>query len=387
MASDVEVMEVTSKGDSFGFSLSEPKVLTADTAHEATRYFIINTKGGVRAPNDVYLLLPKKGDVHPEIADCYVSDVTCKVTDDVHIYQATVNYKWVNPAPTDPNYPWLQPAAISFSTDTSITRAMDMSYLQFGVPPASPGAAGSPGTLIEDCTPAKLINMTVFAGDGINATIPIVNEPLREQPMNLPEEPVTSIAITISCAIEGGGGLNKTAHHDISQAGLLTLLACSQTVYGDVVAVGRLPMAIQGYTINQFCGYITDIKCEAMWYKSEIMDDTFAYYKVDITLLDNPETWIRKLINLSYNCIVDGKVTAMTVTDGKNTIRSKISKPMRINPTGGAALDLDMATGILYNTTSGQTPGPTYTLLHLTKRLSDWAALKAFLITRNVDVI
>jgi hypothetical protein len=321
--------------------------------------------------------LPKKGNAHPEIADCYVSDVSCKVTEDVYVYQATVNYKWKNSTSTDKTLPWLQPAAISFSSDSSITRAMDFAYLSLG----------TTTNLATEATAANIITLPILAGDGANATIPIVNEPLKEQPMNLPEEPVSAIAITISATIEGGGdeGGNTNNKHDINQ--VLELLKCVHTVYGDIETDkdARLPFIIgdSGYTIDYFSGYISEVKVDALYYKSEVDAKTYAYYKVDIKILHNPETWVRKLLNLSYNTLTDTDVNkhtieAITVTDGKTTIRSKVDKPQEINPVSAVPRFITPE-GTIRNSLEGEAPYPSYLLYFMTKPLNKWAAVTTFL--------
>jgi hypothetical protein len=376
---DIAIQEVTNKGDSFGFSLSKVGSLTADAISEATRYFLVTIPtGAARAVSEIYAALPQKGEAHPEIEDCYVSDISCKVTEDVYVYQAVVNYKWKPASSTDKTLPWLQPASISFSSDSSITQAMDYAYLSLG----------TTTNLATDATPANIIKLPILAGDGASLTIPIVNEPLKEQPMNLPEEPVSAIAITISASIEGDPSpldpdSTPNRKHNINQ--VLELVKCVHTVYGDVTINpdARLPFIVGGYDIDHFCGYLAEVKVDALYYKSEVGATTYAYYKVDITIIHNPQTWVRKVLNLSYNTLSPADVNkhtieAITVTDGMSTIRSKVDKQQEIHPLTAEPRFIDRD-GKLLNTITGQTPNPSYLLYFMTKPINKWAALETFI--------
>lgn len=380
MADTIAVQEVTNKGDSFGFSLSKVGSVTADSISEATRYFLVTIPtGSERSVSAIYAALPQKGEAHPEIEDCYVSDVSCKVTEDVYVYQAVVNYKWKRGSTsTDSNLPWLQPAAISFSTDSSITQAMDYAYLSLG----------TTTNLATEATPANLIKLPILAGDGVSLTIPIVNEPLKEQPMNLPEEPVQAVAITLSASIAGDPSPldpedTANSKHNINQ--VLELIRCAHTVYGDVTVDkdARLPFIVGDYDIDHFCGYLSDVKVDALYYKSDSDAKTYAYYKVDITILHNPQTWIRRVLNLSYNTLSTADVNkhtieAITVADGLSTIRSKVDKQQEIHPLTAAPRFID-DDGKLLNTIAGPTPGPSYLLYFMTKPINKWAALETFI--------
>jgi len=361
------VTEVTSKGDSFGFVLSEPKLLTAERVEEATRYFLV-TVDSAQDIGAVYELLPKRGDAHPNRADCYVLDVSCKVTDDVHVYQATVNYKWVNPYPSDPDLPWLTRGTVSFSSDASITRALAFAY-------ASLGTSTNPA----ETTAEEIRALPFLSGDGINETVPIVNEPLKQPFYNPIQEPVRGLTLRISGNVAGGGGLIANTVHNYEV--IEDVLACAQTVYGDptVQPEARLPINIGGYLVEAFCGYVSDTSCEALYYKSAIENETYAYYKVDITIAVNPQTWVTKALNLSYDTLVDGKRTAITAKDGLSGVRRAISSPMEINPASGAPRFINNSSG------EENTPAnPAYLLFFVTKPMNNWNAITSIMDQMNI---
>jgi hypothetical protein len=366
--------EVTSLGDSFGFDTQLVKKVNY-RATQATRKFIVEVEADSYADTETVLAaLPQKGTVHPTILDCIVDNVVCTVTSDVHIYEATVNYKWAmaesDDIDRDLSLPWKQPAALSFSSDTSMTRAMDMAYGYLGwqyLNVLTP-------TVIQDLGLSGTGMATGALGTGTEANVPLVIKPLNEQPMNLPEEPVGGIAITLTASIKGEDEVHPEKHVFTQ---VKDLVALSYSMY----AVKEAPTVfdINGYEIKRYNGYISSVNIEDLWYYSKVNNRNYAYYKITITILDNPETWIRSVLNLSYNYLdaappAAGKLTKIRVKDGKSTTEELIEKPIFIDCETGAPLAVNTTTGLPQEAMNREAA-----VLYLTKRINDWAALKTFI--------
>lgn len=379
--------EVTSLGDACGIDTEkigyrETSVLTA------TRKFIIqlSTDSDLSTySEDMLAALPIRGSVHPAITTCFVDNISCVAKEDPYTYEASVNYKWnqntsgttpdeEKPEDSDPNLPWTQPASLSFNSDTSITRAMDKAYGCLG---AQYITALTPSTIqalnLANIDADKDLYGKVYAnGTGVDLNVPLVIRPINEQPMNLPEEPVGGVAITLSANIKGKN-VNSPVTHDFSV--IQDLLALSHTVYA--IKDAATAFDIRGYDIKRYCGYISNINIENSWYFSQVFKKNYAYYKVTITIIDNRETWVRPVLNLSYNYLgqtIPKTVTQIRVKDDKTKTEELPDKPLYIDVLTGLPLAVNVETGQQQDTN-----GREHAVLYLTKPINAWATLKTFI--------
>jgi peroxiredoxin len=380
--------EVTTLGDSCGID-TEKVGLRETSALSATRKFIVqlSTDSSPSAyATELLLALPVRGSVHPSITACYVDNISCVATDDPYVYEATVNYKWSqnttdvtpdpqNPETSDINLPWLQPATLAFGTDTGITRAMDKAYGCLG---ARYAVSITPAVIqslnVEDIADDKdLFGRTYNNGTGASLTVPLVIRPLNEQPMNLPEEPVGGVTLTLSASIKGEDATSPETH---DFAIIQDLLALAHTVYA--VRDAETVFDIRGYEIKRYCGYISNINIENLWYYSQVCKKNYAYYKVTVTIIDNPETWVRSVLNLSYNYLSSGdprKLTKIRVKDDKSQLEELPDKPLFIDVTSGLPIGVNVANGFLQEDTNNRE----HAVMYLTKRISEWVALDEFI--------
>ena len=76
-------------GDAHGKQGREEGLVT----RTATRTFTIKVDtSSDRSIDEIYEMLPKEGDSHPNIPNCLVKTINVEVTKDPHIYEATVEY-------------------------------------------------------------------------------------------------------------------------------------------------------------------------------------------------------------------------------------------------------------------------------------------------------
>lgn len=338
-------IEVTSKGDSFGFTVDGQ----GRRINQATRIFLVTVdEQADRNIPEILELLPQKGSLHPYLTNCYVTEVDCKVTEDVHVYQATVDYEGPESEESeddpDVEWPWNDPADVSFSTDSSLMEVKDRAYAGFG--------QANMTSLTSDDFGDKT------SGDGIHATVPIVNVPFKEFPQNLPEEPEPMLKISIAFAIKD---------HDISA--IQNFLNASQTVNDNVYT-------IKGYQINRYCGYLSEFSAKAAYFKAP-SGTLYPYWDISIGISVRPsKTWIRAMINMGFNRLVEtGGIKTkehITIKDSKSGKLEKISDPVRLHPEG-YPIDI-LADGTLKD--PPEDPSYTYVNLYLTKPLSNWDTFK-----------
>ncbi len=354
--------EITSRGDSFGFSVDAQ----GRTVQKATRVFIVQIDStDTRSIDEIYTLLPAKGDVHPYITSCYVKDVSCDVTEDVHIYEAKVNYEStiVDTAEDDAEepditYPWDEDASISFSSDASQMEAMEYAYLQW------PYAAINGSSRDE-------ILATTSTGEMATAKLPIINLPLREKFESVPEEPIKCTAIDISFAIKGYSGTNRKIHDR----------SIIYRLKGEFFTVNNDDMTLFAYTIKKGNGYVADCNITDKFYISK-KKKKYAYYEVNIKILENPKSWIRRIQNVSYNTLKPtpgdpskNVITHIKVRDADTGKDELVTKPMAIAPLTAAPLDLDAA-GNFKSAADMESEVGMYVIPYLTKQPSDWTAIK-----------
>ena len=340
----IQFIETTIKGDSFGFSVDTKgrKIL------KGTRTFTITIDSSAnRSMDEIYEALPKKGDAHPNMANCYVKDVECVVSEDVHVYIATVDYESKvteeQGEGNDPTieWPWDQPTDISFSTNTSFAEVQDKAYAFFG--------SRTLGTMTDD--------FIIQSGNGTYPNIPVVNVPFHEYPENLPEEVEPAIQIDIAFAIE---------EHNIQD--IQVYLSSHLTVNDNTVS-------IKNYEINKYTGYFSEFRAKAAYFKSPRSGILYPYWDVSLSLVVRPKkTWIRPMINMSYNRLVTGVDDVatkehITVKDSKSNKLEPITAPVRIRPSG-VPVDINDD-----GTLAADDPGSeqTYVNLYLTKPLSNWS--------------
>jgi hypothetical protein len=380
--------EATNLGDACGIDTEKVGYRTT-SALNATRKFIIQLSTDSDPSTyseDMLAALPIRGSVHPAITTCFVDNISCVVKDgDPYTYEATVNYKWNqnvtdqtpdpdNPETSDKNLPWLQPASLSFSSDTSITRAMDKAYGCLGAQYITAlTSATIQGLDLANIDTDKDLNGKIYEnGTGVDLNVPLVIRPINEQPMNLPEEPVCGLTLTLSTNIKGEDALSPVTH-DLTQ--ITDLLALSHTVYA--IKDAATVFDIRGYEIKRYCGYINNINIENSWYYSQVCKKNYAYYKVTITIIDNRETWVRPVLNLSYNYLpatAPRTVTQIRVTDTKTKVEELPDKPLFIDVNTGLPLAIDVDTGAQQDTNSRE-----HAVLYLTKPINAWVKLKTFI--------
>jgi len=343
--------EVTSRGDSFGFSVDSKN----RKVNKAVRVFIIQVDTTEdRNIAQIYTYLPDKGSVHPYIPDCYVKDVLCEVTDDVHVYEAKVTYETtvieddITEEP-DITYPWEEDASISFSTDTSLSGAAELAYAKWDYTEVS----------ISSDPPSD------FTGkiEGITPFIPIVNEPLKERFSSIPEEPISCMAIDISFAVKG-----YTTNRRIHNRAILYDLK------NEYLTVNNTDVTLFGYTISAYKGYVVSCSLTDKFFISK-KNRKYAYYEVQLKILDNPRTWIRLVQNMSLNTLKEnpdnpgqGVITRIKIKDGDSGVPEPITQPMLIHPNDASPIGLDADGNI-------QEDNRVYVIPYLTKRPDDWTAI------------
>lgn len=337
----IQFLETTIKGDSFGFSVDTKGRKTL----KGTRTFTITIDSSTdRSMDEIYEALPKRGEAHPDMANCFVKDVDCKVSEDVHVYIATVDYESKvieSTEDNDPNidWPWDQPTDVSFSTNTSFAEVQDKAYAYFG--------SRTLGTMDDD--------FVMQAGGGTYPNIPVVNVPFKEYPENLPEEVEPAIQIDVAFAIK---------EHNIQDI---------QVYLDSHLTVNEDKVSIKNYEIDKYTGYFSDFKAKAAYFKSPRSGILYPYWDVSLSLVVRPKkTWIRPMINMSYNrlVIVDGVRTKehITVKDSKSNKQERITTPVRIRAEGVPVDITDDGLVVTEDVGSEQT----YVNLYLTKPLSSW---------------
>jgi hypothetical protein len=374
------IREITIRGDEFG----KNKDRKGDAYNLATRKFII-TVNGVIDVAEIYEALPELGDLHPLIAKCRVDDVKVTTTNDPNVWEATVQYETFDPELTitmrrkeeeqrkeeeeaEPeeqpveeeaeDYPWLQPAAVTFSSDSSQTQAMEYCYAKWE---AMPNKAGSEITTIPVAVQAD------------EPTFPITNEPLLEKFASVPEEPIPCLAINISFAMRGFADMT------IEGIGRHDNTSVLSAVNAEFFTVNKATTTVFGYRINSCCGYVSSISMERSYYTDK-QRRKWAYFQITIQILNNPDTWIRRIGNVSKNMYLTDDAGAVGISpivlyDGRTKLSEPIVEPTPIDPVTGKPIRIE-DNGKL----KVESPAvPLYIIPVLTKRPSYWTELLSVL--------
>lgn len=375
------IREITIRGDEFG----KNKDRKGDAYNLATRKFII-TVDGVIDVDEIYAALPEISDLHPLIAKCRVDDVKVTATNDPNVWEATVQYETFDPELTstirdkeaeeeepeeqpveeeDEDYPWLQPAAVTFSSDSSQTQAMEYCYAEWDVVDKdSSGGTNSSGPAIAATSVLKQSDNPVFR---------IVNKPLGEKFASVPEEPIACLAINISFAMRG------FANMTIEGIGRHDNTSVLSAVNAEFFTVNKATTTIFGYRINPCCGYVSSINMERSYYTDK-QRRKWAYFQITIQILNNPETWIRRIENLSKNMFSTDPVTSektispIVLRNAETGLTEPITEPVPVYPADGAPIYID-SNGVPY-------PGERancFLIPVLTKRPSYWTELLGIL--------
>jgi hypothetical protein len=363
------IREITIRGDEFG----KNKDRKGAAYNVATRKFII-TVNGVIDVAEIYEALPELGDLHPLIANCCVDDVKVTTTNDPNVWEATVQYETFDPELTrkvkekeeeeqpveeeDEDYPWLQPAAVTFSSDSSQTQAMEYCYARWE---AMPNTAGSQIT-------KKSVDV-----QSDEPTFPIVNEPFGEKFASVPEEPVPCLAINISFAMRG------FANMTIEGIGRHDNTSVLNAVNAEFFTVNKANTSIFGYQIKSCCGYVSSINMERSYYTDK-QQRKWAYFQITIQVLNNPDTWIRRIENVSKNMyLTDSKgavgISPIVLYDDRTKLSEPIAEPTPIHPESGKPLRI----GDNGKLKSESSEVPLYIIPVLTKRPSYWTELLSVL--------
>lgn len=355
--------EITTHEDSYGKRKDSKGRITLT----ATRSFLIQIDTSMdRSIDEVHSKLPKIGDAHPYILNCFVIDIKVNNREnDPYIYLAKVEYE--SSEPTDmaikPNpedhleeqdikYPWDNPAIVTMSSDTSQTQAMELAFTKWPVLPND-----LPPDQVVASKPKQEANFPAF---------PILNEPFKEKFASIPEEPTGCLALDINFALKGYEGLKFRRH---SRQIVLDLKA-------EYFTVNNIAVTLFGYTFQPYCGYVAGITMESKYFLSD-RGGIYAYYDVRLRIIDNPRTWVRRVLNVSFNTYkVDPVTEEMTkshimLKDAYTGLTSKITEPVPIHPVEGTPLTIDDKG--LPKLDTEVTP---YVLPFLTKPPSGWQELR-----------
>lgn len=368
------IREVTIDGDSFGFSKGAKNART----NRAVRTFKLQVSGDPATYiQDCLLALPKFGDVHPSYPYCYVSDVDCTANNsDPNWYDARVTYETPDvdddgkgseepepeqpEDPDGPEYPWLEKATISVSTDSANMEVNDLAYAYYGTKTLGEAFDDS-GVIQPDMTKALVFT---------SPRVQIVNT-LSERPENLPEEPNPALKFNIDFAVEGQGF-----------ASINELLQNAYTVNDSYVQI--LDFGLPTYT-----AYLEGVNCTKEIYSFTSTNDEgiettteYPYWKVSLTIAARKDTWVKLMVNQSYNVeqpfmsSLDGArvITPLKITDARSGVWNNITEPMRIDATS-QSIDVDYSTGQLKDPRPLQ--NATVVNMYLTKRPADWSGMFA----------
>jgi hypothetical protein len=378
------IREITIRGDEFG----KNKDSKGRAYNLATRKFII-TVNGVIDVTEIYEALPELGDLHPLIAKCRVDDVKVTATNDPNVWEATVHYETFDPELTstirrkeeeeeeeeepeeqpveeeEEDYPWLQPAAVTFSSDASQTQAMEYCYAEWDVGRYITGEPQySSGPAIAATSVLKQSDNPVFR---------IVNKPLGEKFASVPEEPIACLAINISFAMKG------FANMTIEGIGKHDNTSVLSAVNAEFFTVNKATTTVFGYRINPCCGYVSSINMERSYYTDK-QRRKWAYFQITIQILNNPETWIRRIENLSKNMFVTDPVTLkktispILLYNVETGLSEPVLEPVPVYPADGTPIHIN-SDGVPY-------PGDRtncFLIPVLTKRPSYWTELLSIL--------
>lgn len=349
--------EVTIKGNSYGFTLDKYQ----RKIYKATRSFLIETNGALDNSLDETLgLLPQKGEEHPFIEYCFVTSVTVNETDDPNINTATVEYETPPLEEGDKvsediiSFPWEQPPEIGCSSDSSVTQESSMAYTKWPftditIPPKE--IVSSP----REESPAPII--------------PIVNEPHKEKFSSVGEDPVPCVGYSVSFAIKGFANIDSEIQRKNHDPQLILPL------FPDVFTVNNVDINLFGFTIPAYQGYLAEFSVQAKYFISKTRS-RYAYYDVHFKILDNSNTWIRRVLNMSMNILKDDTdnppnklLTRIRLKDAETGATEVVTDPMLIHPQDGTLLG--------YHADGSKNPIDTrvYVLPFLTKKPSDWQNL------------
>lgn len=352
------VHETTILGDKYGKQVKQNGVVI----QTATRTFTVEVDNAAdRSINEVYALLPKKGDSHPYITNipaCLVKSIDVSVTKDPHIYEATVEYSTEvdlnNDAggdDEDADVPWHQPGTITFAADSSHVEPAEFAYARW---------AFTEGTKVPAFgTPSE---------GSLNATtplVPVVNEPMGEKFKTVPEEPTGGMTITLSFAekaITWGGILNTQILYDIKD---------------EVFTVNTVLIMFAGYVIAPYHGYFSDASSELAFYRRTPKHRPVPYFNVRLTITENPKTWVRLVQNMSMNQMAvdtDGNnyLSPIQVLSKESGLTEDVKEPVLVHPTDGKAIAYD-------EFGKATNDKRIYVLPFLTKKPSTWQALETIL--------
>lgn len=352
------VHETTILGDKYGKQVKQKGVVI----QTATRTFTIEVDNAAdRSINEVYAMLPKKGDSHPYITNipaCLVKDITVAVTKDPHIYEATVEYSTevdLNDSSgdedNDEEAPWNQPGTITISADSSQVEPAEFAYARWAY------TEGTKAPVFG--TPSE---------GSIDATfplVPVVNEPMGEKFKTVPEEPTGGMSITVSFAEKAdrlGGILNTQILYDIKN---------------EVFTVNTVIIWIAGYLIAPYHGYFSDASSELAFYRKTPKHKPIPYFNVRLTITENPKTWVRLVQNMSMNQMAvdtegNNYLSPIQVLSKESGLTEDVKEPVLIHPTDGKALAYDQ----FGKATKDKR---IYVLPFLTKKPSQWQALETIL--------
>lgn len=348
------VHETTILGDKYGKQVKQNGVVI----QTATRTFTVEVDNSAdRSIDEVYSLLPKKGESHPYITNipaCLVKSIDVAVTKDPHIYEATVEYSTeVDPNDDDDaeDAPWNQPGIITIGADSSQVEPAEYAYVRWDyMEGAGSSAFGAPseGSL-----------------DAESPIVPVVNEPMGEKFKTVPEEPTGGMSITLSFAEKAdtlGGILNTQILYDIKN---------------EVFTVNTVIIMFAGYVIAPYHGYFSDASSELAFYRKTPKHKPIPYFNVRLTITENPKTWVRLVQNMSMNQMAvdtedNNYLSPIQVLSKESGLCEDVKEPVMINPENGKAVAYDQF-GKATNDKS------IYVLPFLTKKPSQWKALEAIL--------
>ena len=351
------VHETTILGDKYGKQVKQDGVVI----QTATRTFTIEVDNSAdRSINEVYALLPKKGESHPYITNipaCLVKSIDVAVTKDPHIYEATVEYSTeVDPnddagGDDDEDAPWNQPGTITISADSSQVEPAEFAYMRWGY---------TEGTKV----PAFGVP-SEGKWDAEYPLVPVINEPMGEKFKTVPEEPTGGMSITMSFAEKAhtlGGILNTQILYDIKN---------------EVFTVNTVNILFAGYVIAAYHGYFSDASSELAFYRKTPKHKPIPYFNVRLTITENPKTWIRLVQNMSMNQMAvdtDGNnyLSPIQVLSKESGLPKDVQEPVMIHPDDGKALAYDQFGKATKNKSI-------YVLPFLTKKPSQWQALETIL--------
>jgi hypothetical protein len=349
------VHETTILGDKYGKQVKQNGVVI----QTATRTFTVEVDNAAdRSIEEVYAILPKKGDSHPYITNnpaCLVKDIAVVATKDPHIYEATVEYSTevdLNDdagGDDDEDAPWNQPGIVTIGVDTSNTVPSEHAYLEWPYTEVGTMATASLGTPIGDIT-----------GNGPPSR-PVTNKPMNEKFTTVPEEPSGGVAINVSFA-------EKAA-----RTGSVLSTQTLTDLISEALTVNTGDVTFAGYSIGAYKGYVSDVNSELAFYRKTPRHKPVPYFNIRITLLVNPKTWIRYIQNMSRNQLSADEegnkyLSPIQVADKTSGLKADVKEPVLIHPHDGKALGFD-ADGYAIE------DNRIYVIPYLTKRPGAWTAL------------